>query len=298
MADWIAVLLLLAVFFGLSSRQVVSSVRRFFDNRLHGSLLIAALAVPFILISLPKVSADPMEFLSDLAKMMAYLFLPGLALLWRPSRNQPLDGFDLVALLALWLPVEFDWLPDASAKLGNLNLPVPMLTAICLGFMLFIVIRPLENLGYTYHLRWQDGKTVLIALAGFCLFGLPLGVWTGFIIPAQIQFSLLPWLQRFLLIYFLNALPEELLFRGSIQNLIEQRFGRGWKTLVAAAAIFGLAHINNTTAHHAPPNWPYVVMAAIAGLAYGWTWQQTNKITASALTHTLVNFIWSIVFTA
>ena len=276
----------------------MQALRRFYDNRLHGGLLVTTLALPYILVSLPRANVEPVRFLAGLGIILAYLFIPGLALLWRPAKNRPFDAYDLVALLAIWLPVEFDWLPDASARLGSLNLPIPLLTAICLGFLLFTVIRPLENLGYTYRLRWQDGAAVLIALAGFCLVGLPLGVATGFIVPAQVHFDLLQWAQRFGLIYFLNALPEELLFRGAIQNLIEQRFGRGWKTLAVAAVIFGLAHINNTTAHHAPPNWPYVALATLAGLAYGWTWQRSNKITASALTHTLVNFIWSIVFTA
>lgn len=298
MLDWIAVLFLLAVFFGLSSSLVVQALRKFYDNRLHGGLLVATLAVPYILVSLPRAAAEPERFLCGLGILLAYLFVPGMVLVWRPAKNMPLDVFDLLALLAIWLPVEFDWLPDASASLGSLSLPIPLLTAVCLGFLLFTVIRPLEKLGYTYRLRGQDGAAVLIALGGFFFVGLPLGITTGFIVPAPIQFDLLQWLLRFGLIYFLNALPEELLFRGAIQNLIEQRFGRSWKTLAVAAVIFGLSHINNTTAHHTPPNWPYVVMATFAGLAYGWTWQRSNKITASALTHTLVNFIWSIVFTA
>jgi hypothetical protein len=40
-------------------------------------------------------------------------------------------------------------------------------------------------------------------------------------------------------------------------------------TLAGAAVIFGLSHINNSTAHHSPPNWPYVIMATFAVLAYG-----------------------------
>lgn len=298
MLDWIAVLFLLAVFFGLSFKPIVLALRRFYDNRLHGVLLIAMLVLPYILVSLPRVSTQPGRFLTGLGIMLAYLFVPGLALLFRPKDGRPLDAFDLLAILAVWMPIEFDWLPDVSASLGSVNIPIPLLTAICLGFLLYTVIRPLENLGYTYYLRWQDTAAALVALAAFCVIGLPLGIVTGFIVPAQVHFDLLQWLQRFLLIYFLNALPEELLFRGAIQNLIEQRFKRSWKTLAVAAIIFGLAHIDNTTAHNTPPNWPYVAMATLAGLAYGWTWQRSNKITASALTHTLVNFIWSVVFTA
>jgi membrane protease YdiL (CAAX protease family) len=40
----------------------------------------------------------------------------------------------------------------------------------------------------------------------------------------------------------------------------------------------------------------YVVMATLAGLAYGWVWMRTRKVTASAITHMLVNLIWVTVF--
>jgi len=35
-------------------------------------------------------------------------------------------------------------------------------------------------------------------------------------------------------------------------------------------------------------------MATLAGLAYGWTWRKTGKITASAVVHATVNFVWGI----
>jgi membrane protease YdiL (CAAX protease family) len=38
----------------------------------------------------------------------------------------------------------------------------------------------------------------------------------------------------------------------------------------------------------------YAMMATLAGLAYGWTWRKTGKVTGSAVVHTTVNFIWGI----
>ncbi|MGE5222552.1 MAG: type II CAAX prenyl endopeptidase Rce1 family protein [Omnitrophica WOR_2 bacterium] len=171
-----------------------------------------------------------------------------------------------------------------------------MLTAICLGLLLFLVVRPLDRIGYSYRLTLADIGTALLALFVYALIGLPLGIALGFIRPGLATFEPASWLVRLLAIYFLTAIPEELLFRGAIQNLIEQRFGRTWATLAIAAIIFGLSHLNNTTAHNMPPNWPYVIMATLAGLTYGWTWRSRGKITASAITHTLVNFIWGVVF--
>jgi hypothetical protein len=229
--------------------------------------------------------------------MLVYLFVPGLVLLFRSARNKALDIFDLIAIVALWFPIEFGWLPKANVPvLPGASLPIPMLTGICLGFLLFLVIRPLDSIGYTFRLTHADALHALQGLAAFALVGLPLGMAMGFIRFSPAPFEAGEWLLRLVAIYLLTAIPEELLFRGVIQNLVEQRFGRTWGTLLVAAVIFGLSHLNNTTAYHAPPNWPYAIMATLAGLAYGWTWRKSGKITASAITHTLVNFIWSIVF--
>ena len=52
-----------------------------------------------------------------------------------------------------------------------------------------------------------------------------------------------------------------------------------------SAVIFGLAHL---------PDIRYALLATLAGLAYGWVYARTGRITASALTHTGVNWIWGL----
>ncbi len=293
----LALLFLIVAYFGLASSRVVGVLRRLNANRVRGGLLIALLPIPYLLVALSAAGMDPTAFIGGLARMVAYLFVPSLVLLFRPTRNKPLDLFDVVAIFALWLPVEFDWLPDADVQLvPGVDLPVPLLTAICLGFLLFLVIRPLKRVGYTYKLTKGDVWHALLGLGAFAVIGMPLGVAMGFIRLGLAPFDAGEWLLRLVAIYFLNALPEELLFRGAIQNLIEQRFGRNAGTLILSAIIFGLSHLNNVTAHYGPPNWPYVLMATLAGLAYGWAWRRSEKITASALTHTLVNFTWAVAF--
>jgi hypothetical protein len=80
----------------------------------------------------------------------------------------------------------------------------------------------------------------------------------------------------------MTAVPEEFLFRGLIQNVLQRSLGRR-AGLAVAAVVFGLAHL---------PNPSYVALATLAGVAYGWVYSRTGKITASAVTHAGVDWLW------
>ena len=94
--------------------------------------------------------------------------------------------------------------------------------------------------------------------------------------------------RMFGLILFVG-LPEEMLFRGTVQ----EAFSRLWNPrvgLLVGSLVFGLSHLPK----HAPPlNWPYALLATLAGLAYGWVYQKTGKLAAAAITHGAVDWIWS-----
>jgi uncharacterized protein len=94
----------------------------------------------------------------------------------------------------------------------------------------------------------------------------------------------------FVFTFFFIAIPEELFFRGWLQNLLERRFGRAL-ALLMTAVIFGMAHWNKRAVHF---NWRYVLMAAIAGVFYGRAWRTQRRVGASALTHASVDTTWSL----
>jgi membrane protease YdiL (CAAX protease family) len=94
----------------------------------------------------------------------------------------------------------------------------------------------------------------------------------------------LAWIYTFSFI----AIPEELFFRGWMQNLLERRLGRRG-ALAVSAAIFGLSHFNKRAAHF---NWRYVLLAALAGIFYGRAWRQDRRVGASAITHACVDTAW------
>ncbi|MCP5096582.1 MAG: CPBP family intramembrane metalloprotease [Chloroflexi bacterium] len=295
MIDWIVFLLFILFYLGCASRWFVGRLRWFADSKQHSAMLVVILLVPFVLLRLSGAQDNPMAFLQDVGIMVLFLSVPTVATLLRPAKAKSLHWLDVITILALWFPIEFGWLPDADAALADgVNIPIPMLMAICMVLVLFLVIRPLPNIGYHFRITGADWQKIGRGLTAYTLIGIPIGLITRFLILGVTPFSVNDWILAWPLGYLFTALPEELLFRGIIQNQIHDRVKNEWVALLIASFIFGLAHLNNSTIGFGTPNWMYVLMATIAGMAYGWTWRKTGKVTAAAIVHATVNFIWGL----
>ena len=70
--------------------------------------------------------------------------------------------------------------------------------------------------------------------------------------------------------------------------------GVGPVTLLLAAFIFGCAHLDNGPGPL--PNWRYMILATIAGVAYGKVFEKSSSIFASAGLHALVDLIKHVCF--
>ena len=75
---------------------------------------------------------------------------------------------------------------------------------------------------------------------------------------------------------------EELLFRGVAQTGIEQLTGSPWLAIVAAAAIFGLAHPISVT---------YAVLAGVIGLYLGWLLLASENLLVPIVAHAAYDFL-------
>jgi membrane protease YdiL (CAAX protease family) len=149
---------------------------------------------------------------------------------------------------------------------------------------LFLVACPVDRIGYTFRLTRRNVMLALTATAVFAVVGIPIGLATDFLAwhprVNLVSAAVVPFA-----IYLATALPEEFLFRGLIQNALERLLGRAG--LPIASIVFGLAHL---------PDWRYVFLATLAGFAYGWVYVCTRRITASAITHAMVDWIWVLLF--
>ena len=245
----------------------------------------ASLCLPYVLVSGPASIFSPWWFL-------LYLLLPPVvvALLAQARRHDPAERGnwrDFMVLATLGLAVDLRWFEHAWPPHLSVFNKVLLLDA---GILAFTGARRLPGVGFDLRLR---GRDLLIGVREFLFYApaaILIGIELGFLHwhrgwprPAATAFAAI-------FTFFFIAVPEELFFRGWLQNLLERRLGRG-RALMLTAVLFGLAHFNKRAAHF---NWRYVLLAALAGIFYGRAWRRDRRVAASAMTHTLVDTVWSL----
>jgi uncharacterized protein len=193
---------------------------------------------------------------------------------------------DFLILGVLGLAVDLRWFEPAWGPGLAIFNKVLLLDA---GIYGFLGVRQLRQVGFDLRLRLRDFRVGLLWLAVYAPIASALGLFLGFLhFHAQMPPAwrvLLGWIFTFLFV----AVPEELFFRGWMQNLLERRVGPV-RALLITATLFGLSHFNKRAVHF---NWRYVVLALLAGIFYGRAWLQDRRVGASAITHASVDTIWS-----
>lgn len=225
-----------------------------------------------------------------------YAALPAaIAALLEPSVSARIkSGADWPAFLilaTLGLAVDLRWFESAWPPHLSIFNKMLLLNAGIYGFM---AVRDLEGVGLDLRLRKSDWWSGLREFLMYLPVALALGLALGFLHPHPLNFEhglvvarfAAAWVFTFLFI----AVPEELFFRGWMQNLLERRIGR-WPALGVTAILFGLSHFNKRAAFF---NWRYVLLAAIAGFFYGRAWRRDRRVGASAVTHATVDAVWSL----
>jgi len=283
--------LLLAAVFGFFAPSVQDRVRHALDGR-PGLVW----GVPFLLTAIfAAVAAVAGAFRAELILLLLVYTAAPVACLWL-SRNIGRTGgrtaCDFLAVLLLWLPLEFGaggaLVPRAAQ--GFLH-SVAYGIAILLGLILFLGFRSLPGMKYNLPRNRRDLWLPLVAFAVTAPVLVAVGIPIGFIPPPHLPTPAAPGLRMagaLGLIFAATALPEEFLFRSLIQNLMVQRWGGGTGTLLAASFIFGCAHLDNGP--QPLPNWRYMILATIAGFAYGKVFHKCSTVISSALLHTLVDW--------
>lgn len=91
-------------------------------------------------------------------------------------------------------------------------------------------------------------------------------------------------------IFAIVAPAEEIVFRGFIQGHLAKKLG-DWPAILTTSALFGLMHLPNGATGTAIDlwNWKLAVLAAIAGIGFGWVYSHTKSLWNPILLHAIVS---------
>ncbi len=185
----------------------------------------------------------------------------------------------LLRILSLTLPVrqvpQIYW----YAMIG-----MPLLTAVAL------TLRLLE-LSWT-HVGLRPGPwlpQLLIALSG-----LPLSVVAFLILRPKPLIARFDWREAMIgsvILLIFTAFTEEIIFRGLLQQVTTEIFGR--VALLYSSALFAIMYMGSLS-------WSYVFFIGLVGLFFGWGVNRTGSIWGVILAHGALNigmaFIWPFVW--
>lgn len=302
-------LVFLAIIFGLLNIALRYRLIYYFYKTPRYFFLVPWALTMFVCAVAAAYSATNPNFRYVIPLIFAYTFIPVFILYNRVSRqSQKLAGpswIDFLVILMLWLPVEIatgrGWLNEYFQRSTHI---VAFGTAVAMGLFLFLTFRRISGIKYRLPRRLGDFIAFTWGLFFAICILIPFGLWIGFLAPFHIpaNFSVFSMTVLFLAILVGVALPEEILFRGLIQNWLMQKFGPSHKMLAVAALIFGLSHLNNFsrfkdgTIVGSPPNWEYAAIATLAGLIYGKVFQKSSSIFSSVILHAAVNTIRNTLF--
>jgi uncharacterized protein len=249
---------------------------------------ISALAVlPYVIFSLPRG-----QFRWSLAAGFLIIIVGACALLETARGKSNGVWQDLVVLGALGLSVDLRFFQSAWPYPGISGLAKLVLVGAALYG--YLVIRKLDGVGYDFRPRLRDVGVGLREYAFFAPIAISLGLALRFLHWRSTVPSALTVIGGWVFTFLLIAIPEELFFRGLVQNLLARRFGAS-SALLISSVLFGLSHFNKRISPGAPGfNWRYVLLAAIAGIFYGRAWMAKRRLLASGITHTTVDLTWSI----
>jgi len=197
-------------------------------------------------------------------------------------------GHDWAVLAILGISVDLGFFKNAFPVAGLSSMPKLLLVDV--GLYGYLVLRPLDGIGYDFRPRWRDFRVGLREFLFYTPIAIALGFALDFLHFHPTLSNPLWFAGGWVFTLFFIAVPEELFFRGLMLNLLSRRFGTR-TALIVSSVLFGLAHFNKRTAYF---NWRYVILAAIAGVFYARAWLAERRILTSSITHATVDTVWSI----
>ena len=275
----------IALYLAPGFEGVRATLRRVQPPAYRALIVTAAALLPYLLATLRLGEFRWAEFglLAALAATLSFWYLAA-----KPGALA--DCLFLALVAAVYLSHVFSQIYPSPAP----HLPLETLGRLMwirTGILAILCVRGWEaGLGFVPTPReWRIG------VEQYFLF-LPVGGAVAYLVHA-VKFHLatpvwwkLPLivLGTFFAFLWVTALAEEFFFRGFLQQLLARAWNSQLAALLAASAIFGLAHLP----FRGFPNWRWVAVATVLGLSCGIAYWRSGSVRASMVTHALVVATW------
>lgn len=184
----------------------------------------------------------------------------------------------LVPGIAKWRITGFLTLsPNSYPYRMSLNFAKPVAGVVLVGLLFHKAPVLMERLR-----TWMK-KCIPIWIGGVLVVGI-IAYLLGFVTWAP-KFPEISWLWAPKNLLFV-ALPEEALFRGFVQHQLTLKWGP-WPAIVIAALLFGGLHFWGGPI--------YMLLSALAGIMYGWSYQRAG-LEGAVVSHFLLNAVHFFLF--
>ncbi len=272
------------LYFLFFDNQTTRTVQRYFSNPIFVSLsfLLLLCGLYFWLFGhVPELV---------LIKIAGVILVPLLAISFAPTKGS-FHVLDAVVFVLLFGVLSFRVLPLPLINESSVIVFDGLwLILVLWALFMYIGYRKLD-IGFTTPLSVLAVFETIIYTAVLIAFNAFIGIKLDFLHFKGWHPDILRMVVLSLYFFFHAAMIEEFFFRGLIFGYLRQFVSRFTVIvpLLLSTGIFGLTHLDNG-------GWPMVLLACIAGLFYGITYQRTRSLLCAAFIHTVTNVVWMTFF--
>jgi membrane protease YdiL (CAAX protease family) len=280
---------LLGLVLALGSPKAWQQFKAWLRNDKNSTVYIAAGIT--LLFALPGIMTDTFNPYTTTIFLFIVLAIFG-SLKKLSGESFELSWVDVALWILLWIPFDLRWSMQMHPLLGYSWWSIAISVVAVIGWKGY---RNAE-IGINLVPKFKDLYIAVAALLMIMVVTVPAGLLTGFLtfgVAKKLYAAKL--IASFIGIFITVALPEELFFRGILLTGLEKVASKKWIPVMVSSLAFGLMHWNNIIGLHMQVT--YVSLATLAGLGYAWAYKRSgDNLLAAILTHTLVDWVWRLVF--
>ncbi len=268
--------------------------RKSFDALGSKPLRAALLAVSGVAPYLIEARRTRTFHLASFVELLALVLVAAFWYVWT-RRDMLVDLLFLAFMAAVYVSKSLDHIYGRVAPHIPLGI-LGQLMWIRVGLLAVLSLRSLDDAHFGFmptRAEWRIG-------AQHFLYFLPIGAALAYVVSlGQFHPHPLPWWRfvafgvlTFWGIFWVVSLAEEFFFRAFLQRVIARGTHSETVGLLAAAVLFGLAHLP----FRKFPNWRLAIVAAALGFFCGLSLLRARSVRASMVTHALVATTWRMFF--